>query len=180
MMNQALYLYFVLLKTPRAPARLSETFQKHLCVTLLTDCVSLAVTLESLLWSPLSLPQVQCYLFPPFFMLCLLSSTQVSCCNLCDVLFSREAAGSNTWIYSLRCTTVNTLSKKEATRISLYFSLSHTFTFCLLLSLHCTTRTYLNAYESDRTLTVYERLLILINKLGNQSKFLIKQTLVYL
>lgn len=46
------------------------------------------------------------------FTLCLLSSTQVSCCNLCDVLFSREAAGSNTLIFSLRCTAVNALNKK--------------------------------------------------------------------
>lgn len=132
MMNQALYLYFILLRTPRAPARHSEMFQKCLCdnvcfASAAVDwlCFSLTVTLESLLWSPLSLPQVQCYLFPPLFTLCLLSCAQVSCCNLCDVLFSREAAGSNTLIYSLRCTAVNTLSKKEATHISLYFSLSY-------------------------------------------------------
>lgn len=42
------------------------------------------------------------------------SSTQVSICNLCDVLFSREAAGSNTLIYSLRRTAVNTRNKKRS------------------------------------------------------------------
>ncbi len=108
-------------------------------------CFSLAVMLESPLWSPLSLPQVQCCLFPPFFTLCLLHLSLLLQSLWCPLQpWSRRLKHINLFSEMHRCKYAQQ-KKKPLTSLCVSLVLSH----FLFLSLHCTTRTYLNAYESD-------------------------------
>lgn len=129
-----LSIYILFSWEPQEPQSVFQRCFKSICENvLLWLCFSLTVTLESLLWSPLSLPQVQCCLFPPFFTLCLLSSTQVSCCNLCDILFSRRLKHINLFS-EMHCCKCAQQKRKPLTSlcISLSLILSHFVSFCHL------------------------------------------------